>query len=144
MNIWKQELSLKAINNMGDKTLVSHLGIQFIEKGENYLKATMPVDDRTVQPMRLLHGGASVVLAETMGSVASVLSIENMQQQMAVGVEINANHLRSVKKGLVTGTVSPIKLGRNMHVWRIVIEREDGKQVCESRITIAIIDIQKT
>lgn len=144
MKIWKQDLSLEALDAMGKDTMVSHIGIKFIEIGDNFLKAKMPVDSRTVQPMRLLHGGASVALAETIGSVASVLCIEDLSKQGAVGVEINANHIRSVKSGDVIATCTPVKLGRNIHVWRIEIHRADGKQVCESRITMAIIDHKKT
>jgi 1,4-dihydroxy-2-naphthoyl-CoA hydrolase len=144
MKIWKQDFSLEGINSMGKNTLVSHIGIEFIEIGNNYLKAKMPVDARTVQPMRLLHGGASVVLAETIGSVATTMCIDDWSKNAGVGIEINANHIRSAKSGFVIATATPIKLGRTLHVWRIVIEREDGKQVCESRITMAIIDIKKT
>lgn len=144
MKIWKQDLSLAALNAMGKDTMVSHIGIEFIEIGNNFLKAKMPVDSRTVQPMRLLHGGASVALAETIGSVASVLCIEDLSKQGAVGIEINANHIRSVKTGNVLATCSPIKLGKSIHVWRIEISREDGKQVCESRITMAVIDLDRT
>lgn len=144
MKIWKQDFSLDGINNMGKNTLVSHIGIEFIEIGDDYLKAKMPVDARTVQPMRLLHGGASVVLAETIGSVATTMCIEDWSKNAGVGIEINANHIRSAKSGFVIATATAIKLGRTLHVWRIVIEREDGKQVCESRITMAIIDIKKT
>lgn len=144
MSIWKQNLPLEGINAMGKDTLVSHLGIQFTEIADDYLKATMPVDSRTVQPMRLLHGGASVSLAETVGSVASVMCIDDLSLQSAVGVEINANHIRSATSGLVTAICKPIKLGKSIHVWRIEIFREDGKQICESRITMAIIDTKKT
>ncbi len=144
MSIWKQDLSLDKINQIEGGTLVDHLGIEFIEKRENSLKAKMPVDRRTIQPMGLLHGGASAALAETMGSVASMLCLEDLSQKAPVGVEINANHLRSVRSGFVYATVYPIKIGRNIHVWRIVIDNEEGKQVCESRLTIAIIDIKKT
>lgn len=142
MKIWKQEPNLEFMNRPGRDTMVEHIGIQFTEFGDDYIKATMPVDSRTVQPMRLLHGGASVVLAETLGSVASVMCIEDLSKQAAVGVSINANHIRSAKSGLVTGIVTPIKLGRSIHVWRIVINREDGKQICESRLTTSVIDIK--
>lgn len=144
MKIWKQEFNLESLNSTGVNTLVSHLGIEFIEFGDDYLKARMPVDSRTVQPMRLLHGGASVALAETLGSAASVMCIEDLSKYATVGVAINANHTRSATSGYVVGTVSPIKLGRSIHVWRIVITREDGKQVCESRLTTSIIDRNKT
>lgn len=144
MRIWKQNFSLEGVNNMSHNTLVSHIGIEFIEIGDDYLKAKMPVDERTIQPMRLLHGGASVVLAETVGSVATTMCIEDLSRHAGVGIEINANHIRSAKSGFVIATATPIKLGSSIHVWRIIVEREDGKQVCESRITMAIIDIKKT
>ncbi len=142
--IWKQDFELEALNGTNGYTLVGHLGIEITEIGDDYLKATMPVDERTFQPMRLLHGGASVALAETLGSVASLMCLEDLSTQQPVGVEINANHMRSATSGKVTGTCTPLKVGRKMHVWRIVIEREDGKQICESRITVAVIDRKKT
>jgi len=107
------------------------------------LIATMPVDHRTVQPMRLLHGGASVVLAESIGSTASVLCIDDITKKGVVGLEINANHLRSVKEGnKVFGKVIPIKIGRTIHVWQIEITNEEGKPTCVSRLTVAVIDRQ--
>lgn len=140
MKIWKQPFDLELLNNLAKDTLLSHVGIVFTTFGENSLTATMPVDKRTIQPMGLLHGGASVVLAETLGSVASMLCLEDIKKQAAVGLEINANHIRSATKGQVTGVVTPIKIGRSVHVWRIEIYREDKKQVCESRITISVVD----
>ena len=138
--LWKTPPKLDLLNASGQNTLVDHLGITFTEAGDDYMVATMPVDRRTVQPVRLLHGGAAVVLAETMGSVASVWCLENRTTHSAVGVEINANHLNSVPEGgIVTGTVRPLKVGRSMHVWEIKIERQDGKLVCVSRITIAVV-----
>ncbi len=144
MGIWKHDWSLEQIKKMESNTLVDHVGIEFIECGDRFIKARMPVDRRTIQPMGLLHGGASVVLAETLGSVASTMCLDDPLAQGAVGVEINANHLRSARQGYVYGTVHPIKIGRKIHVWRIVIEDEEGKQVCESRLTVAIIDMNKT
>ena len=139
--IWKTIPHLDAINASGQNTLVDHLDITFTEAGDDYMVATMPVDHRTVQPMRLLHGGASVVLAESMGSVASFWCLEDRSTHSIVGVEINANHLSSVREGdMVTGTVRPLKIGRRMHVWEIKIERGDGRLVCVSRITIAVVE----
>ena len=139
--LWKTDPNLHALNASGQNTLVDHLGITFTEAGDDYMVATMPVDHRTVQPVRLLHGGASVALAETMGSVASVWCLEDRTTHSVVGVEINANHLNSVREGdSVTGTVRPIKVGRRLHVWEINIERGDGKLVCVSRITIAVVE----
>lgn len=139
--IWKNPLNLEVLNKTGDNTLVEHLGIEFIEIGEDYLTARMPVDHRTKQPMGLLHGGASAALAETMGSVASVCCID-FGKKSVVGVEINANHLKSVKTGFVYGKVSPIKLGNRLHVWQIDICNEDEQLVCSSRLTVMIIDIK--
>jgi len=139
--IWKQTPTLDALNASGHNTLVDHLDIRFTEAGDDYLVATMPVDERTVQPFRLLHGGASVALAETMGSVASVCCLEDPAKQAVVGVEINANHVNSAREGdTVAATVRPIKVGRRLHVWEIKIHRGDGKLVCVSRITIAVVE----
>ena len=138
--IWTVKPSVEDLNGMNKNTITSQLGIEFIEIGDDYIKATMPVDHRTKQPMGLLHGGASVVLAETLGSVASVLTLEDMDSQGIVGIEINANHLSSAKSGVVTATVRPIKMGRKLHVWEIQVENEKGKKVCISRLTTMVID----
>ena len=141
MMIWKTTPTLESLNASGDNSLAEHLEIVFTEIGEDYMTATMPVDHRTVQPMRLLHGGASVAFAETLGSVASMYCLPDMANQSVVGVEINANHLNSAKEGeTVTGTVRPIKVGRRLHVWEIKIHRSDEKIVCVSRITIAVVE----
>ncbi|MFT3945424.1 MAG: hotdog fold thioesterase [Agriterribacter sp.] len=138
-NIWfKKEFSLEQLLNSSKGTLAEHLGILFSETGDNYIKATMPVDHRTKQPYGLLHGGASVALAETLGSVASSLVIDP-DKSLCVGLEINANHMRAVKEGLVTGTATPIHLGSSTHVWEIKIHDEKGKLVCISRLTVAIL-----
>ncbi len=137
--IWKQSFTIDTLNTISQRTLVENLGIEFTDFGDDFLTAKMPVDDRTVQPMRLLHGGASAALAETLGSVASVLCLEDTNQAMPVGVELNANHLRSATKGYVYGTTRPFRLGRNLHVWGIEIVDEDGKLICVSRLTIAIV-----
>ena len=139
--IWKTPPTLAQLNAIGQHSLSEHLGMEFTAIGEDYLTATMPVDQRTVQPMRLLHGGASVAFAETLGSVASMLCLTDLATQSVVGVEINANHLHSAKEGeTVTGTVRPIKVGRRLHVWEIRIHRSDEKIVCVSRITIAVVE----
>lgn len=139
--IWTIQPTLEGLNAMSANSLPAHLGIVFTEIGEDYLKATMSVDERTVQPVRLLHGGASVALAETMGSVAGVLCLPDIEKQTVVGVEINANHLSSAKEGdLVTATVRPLKVGRKLHVWEIKIHRSDERLICVSRITIAVVD----
>ncbi len=119
--------------------LVAHLGIEMLEMAPEKLVAKMPVDERTVQPYGILHGGASVVLAETLGSVGASLNIADTQ--ICVGLEINANHLKSVRSGFVVGTAKPIHLGRSTHVWEIKITTEGGESlVCISRITMAILD----
>lgn len=137
--IWKQEFTLEGINQICQNTLVDHLDIVFTDFGDNYLEATMPVDHRTVQPARLLHGGASVALAETIGSVASMLCIPDIETHMAVGVEINANHLRSATQGRVKGRVTPLRIGRKLHVWEIRITDERKRLLCVSRLTIAVV-----
>ncbi len=140
MSIWKHSAELEGLNNMNENTLGSALGIVFTEVGDDYLVATMPVNANTVQPFRILHGGASVALAETMGSVASTLCIEDWANQTAVGLEINANHLKSVREGgVVTGTCRPIRVGRQVHVWQIEIRDEKGDMSCVSRLTVSVV-----
>jgi 1,4-dihydroxy-2-naphthoyl-CoA hydrolase len=137
--IWfNKSVQLSDITSFGDDNLGSHLGMAFSEVGADYLKATMPVDHRTRQPYGLLHGGASLALAETLGSVASALVVDHTKY-MCVGLEINANHVRSAKQGFVTATATPIHLGKTTHVWDIKIHDERNKLVCISRLTVAIL-----
>ena len=131
--------SLESLNNWGKGNMLEHLGIEFIELTETTLKAKMPVDHRTKQPFGLLHGGASVVLAETLGSVASTLAVQDPKTQIAVGVEINANHLKSAREGFVIGTCTPLRIGRSMHVYEIKIHDEQDHLICASRLTVAIL-----
>jgi 1,4-dihydroxy-2-naphthoyl-CoA hydrolase len=139
MSIWfNKNVSIADFEHWGKNTLGEHIGIVFTEIGDNYLRATMPVDHRTQQPYGLLHGGASVALAETLGSVASALVIDG-EKKICVGLEINANHIRSVRAGLVTGTASPIHIGVSTHVWEIRIVDENEKLVCISRLTVVIL-----
>lgn len=138
--MWKQPTDLAQLNALNANTLGETLGIEFTNIGDDFLVAKMPVDSRTVQPYRLLHGGASVALAETLGSVASTLCIEDLSKKMAVGVEINANHLRPATKGFVFGKVTPLRVGRAVHVWNIEISDERGNLVCVSRLTVAVVD----
>ena len=139
--MFKHEVTLEGLNNMGRDTMGDHLDMRFTDFGEDYLTATMPVSPKTVQPMRILHGGASVVLAETLGSVASQLCIRDWTKKAAVGVQVNANHLASVPEGgIVTGTVRPIRVGRTMHVWEIEIKDQRGRLTCVSRLTTMIVD----
>ncbi|MEO9484655.1 MAG: hotdog fold thioesterase [Ekhidna sp.] len=137
--IFPEYLELDAINSMSKGCMVDHLGIEFIEIGDDYLVATMPVDHRTKQPMGLLHGGASVALAETMGSVGSTVTID-LNKQYAVGLEINTNHIKSAKSGKVTGVATPVHLGRSTQVWGIEIRNNENQIVAVSRITLAILD----
>ncbi len=135
-------ISLEKLNQMSVGNMVEYLGIEFTEVTPEYICAKMPVDNRTKQPMGLLHGGASVVLAESVGSTASYLSLENPEKQVAVGVEINANHLKSVREGNVYAKCTALKVGRTMHIWDIKITNEAGDLVCVSRLTTAIIDVR--
>ncbi len=135
--IWKVKPSNEFIKQFPDKTMSDYLGIEFTDFGDDYITARMPVDHRTQQPMGLLHGGASCALAETLGSVASAFCMD-VTTEMALGLEINANHLRPAKSGYVYGTVRPIHIGRSTHVWDIRIENEAKQLVCISRLTVVI------
>lgn len=137
--MFKDNIDLEVFRQMSKNTLSDHLGIEFLEKGEDYLIARMPVDSHTKQPFGILHGGASVVLAETLGSIASVLCLDDPTTQKAVGLEINANHLRSVTEGWVYGKVTAIHIGRRTHIWDIKITNEENKLVCVSRLTVAVV-----
>ncbi|MCE2573216.1 hotdog fold thioesterase [Motilimonas eburnea] len=136
-SIWRKTADLTQLNKLSDNTLVSHLEISYTELGEDYLIATMPVKAITKQPYGLLHGGASVVLAETLGSVAGNLAAP--MGKVCVGQEINANHLRSVRSGVVTGKATAVYLGGRSQVWDIKIQDEPGRLICCSRITLAVI-----
>lgn len=140
MSIWTVEPTIEAIQARNKNTAVATMGIEFVEVGDDYLKARMPVDERTVQPFGILHGGSSVVLAETLGSVAANHCLKK-PGTAGVGLEINANHIRSVRSGWVYGTTRPVHIGGSTQVWEIRIETEDDKLVCLSRITMAIIDV---
>lgn len=137
--IFLSQPTLDQLNFVREKNMVHHLGIEFTGIGEDYLEATMPVDHRTKQPMGLLHGGANVVLAETLGSVASSLTIDS-KRYTCVGLEINANHLKSVREGKVKGIAKPVHLGKSTQVWEIKIFDESEKLCCISRITMAILE----
>lgn len=131
-------VDISVLNQISEQSMVAHLGIEFIECTPDYLIAKMPVNEKTKQPFGLLHGGASVALAETLGSVASNLLLD--KGQIAVGLEINANHVRSAKEGFVLGKVTPIHIGRKTHVWSIEITDQNDKMICVSRLTVAIVD----
>ena len=138
MTIWKSPRSVEELNSSGVGTLLEHLGIRFTEIGDDFIRGTMPVDARTRQPYGLLHGGASVALAETLGSMGATMCVD-AKEYLCVGQEINANHVRGARTGLVTGTARPVHLGGRSHVWTIEIQNDAGKLVCTSRLTIAII-----
>ncbi len=139
MSIWfNKSLQLEEIKGISKDTMAEYIGIELIEIGENYIKGRIPVDHRTQQPYGLLHGGASVALAETLGSIASAFIIDQ-SKFFCVGLEINANHIRSAKQGFVYGTASSLHIGRTTHVWDIKIHDEHEKLVCVSRLTVAII-----
>ncbi|GGK67469.1 hotdog fold thioesterase [Amphritea balenae] len=137
MSIWKTEMSVAQLQAFMKNTLVEHLGIEISEIGSDYIRATMPVDPRTHQPMGILHGGASVVLAESLGSMAAQLAAE--PGHPCVGLEINANHLASIRTGSVTGTARPVHIGRSTQVWDIRIEDDNGKAICVSRLTMSVL-----
>lgn len=139
MSIFRPGVSLDHLNQISLQTMVSHLGIEFTEVGPDYISAKMPVDHKTQQPLGLLHGGASVSLAETLGSVAATCCVDP-EMQYCVGLEINANHIKSVKSGFVTGTARPVHIGKRTHVWEIRIVNESQELICISRITMAVID----
>ena len=138
--VFRAPVDLQLVNELSRNTLIDHLGIVFTAVGDDWLQATMPVDARTKQPYGLLHGGASVVLAETLGSSAGNLCVDP-SQQVCVGLEINANHLRAARSGLVTGTARALHVGRTTQVWEIRIEDEAGKPVCISRLTLAVVAV---
>lgn len=138
MPIWSQAIDLDRIHASRRGTLVEHLDIRITEVGDDWLRGTMPVDARTHQPFGLLHGGASVALAETLGSMAANLTLDSARE-MAVGLDINANHVRAVTEGLVTGTARVLHRGRTTQVWEIRIEDDAGRLVCISRLTMAVV-----
>ena len=139
MSIWfHKDLSIEHFRQLGKGTMGEYLGIEWTELGDDFLKARMPVDHRTRQPYGLLHGGASCALAETIGSVASAMVVDNAKFY-CVGLEINANHIRSAREGFVTGVASPLHIGSSTHVWDIRIYDEKEKLVCVSRLTVAVI-----
>lgn len=135
--IWKQPNSIEQLTAIHVNTAVAHLGIEFLEVGDDFIRARAPVDSRTRQPMGILHGGISVVLAETLGSCGAAYA--SPAGHRAVGLDINANHLRSVSEGWVTGIARPIHIGRSTHVWQIDLSNEKGQLTCVSRITMAIL-----
>lgn len=140
MAIWTRRVpTLEQMVEGSKNTAVATMGIEFVEIGDDYLIGRIPVDERTVQPFGILHGGSSVVLAETLGSMAANYCLRD-ENQIAVGLDINANHIRSASKGWVYGTARPLHLGGTTQVWEIRLENEEGKLTCISRLTMAVID----
>lgn len=137
MPVWKKPIHLDALNLHSANTAVSHLGIEITEIGDDFLRGRVPVDERTRQPFGLLHGGVSVVLAESLGSMAAFYA--SPEDHAAVGLDINANHLRSVRSGWVTGTARAVHIGRTTQVWQIDMVNEQGELTCVSRLTMAIL-----
>ena len=135
--MFRPDITLDTLNGWSEGTLMQPLGIAFTEIGPDYLRGTMPVDARTRQPYGLLHGGASAALAETLGSTAAGMCVG--EGEGVVGIEINANHLRGVREGTVTGTARPLHVGRSTQVWEIRIEDERGRLACISRLTLAVV-----
>ena len=140
MPVWNVQTTPQQLNQRSQGTMLSHLGIEFLEINADSLKARMPVDERTIQPAGILHGGASATLAESLGSVAANLCVDP-STKVCVGLEINANHIRPARSGWVTGVVTPIHVGKSTHIWQIRIEDEAGRLVCISRITMAVLNI---
>ena len=138
MPIWFSCYTLESVQRRGKNTMVEHLGIDITELGDDFLKGTMPVDHRTVQPMGILHGCASVALAETLGSLAANLVVDP-EKKYCVGLDINANHIRAADRGRVTGTAKPLHLGGSTQVWSIEIKDEENRLVCVSRLTMAVL-----
>lgn len=139
MAIFKEGITLEDLNKQSRNSMVEHLGIEFTAIGADFIEARMPVDKRTHQPFGLLHGGASVALAETLGSMAAACCVD-LSKQFCVGLDINANHVRGVKTGYVTGITKPVHIGKKTQVWEIRIMNESGDLVCISRITMAVLD----
>ena len=136
-SLWKQPLTVQILADIHENTAVEHLGIEFLEVGDDFIRARVPVDTRTRQPYGLLHGGVSVVLAETLGSCGAAFAAP--EGQRAVGLDINANHLRATTSGWVTGTARPVHVGRTTQVWQIDLQDDQGRLTCVSRITMAVL-----
>jgi uncharacterized protein (TIGR00369 family) len=137
MHIWKQPISVELLSALSAHTAVAHLGIEFLEVGDDFIRARVPVDARTVQPYGLLHGGVAVALAETLGSCGAMYSLAPGYR--AVGLDINANHLKGTSSGWVTGTARPVHIGRSTQVWAIELHNDAGDLTCVSRITMAVL-----
>ena len=137
MRIWTKPISVESITALSAGCAVSHLGMEFLEVGDDFIRGRVPVDERTRQPYGLLHGGVSVALAETLGSVAAGHVVA--EGHMVVGLDINANHLKSARSGWVTGIARPVHIGRSTQVWHIDMHNDDGELTCVSRLTMAVL-----
>lgn len=137
MRIWKQDISVEKLTAVSANSAVSHLGIEFLEVGDDFIRARVPVDSRTTQPYGLLHGGVSVVLAETLGSCGAAYAAPAGHR--TVGLDINANHLKGTSSGWVTGITRPVHIGRSTQVWQIELTNDAGELTCVSRITMAML-----
>jgi uncharacterized protein (TIGR00369 family) len=137
MRIWKQDISLPALTAASANTAVSHLGIEFVEVGDDFLVAQVPVNRQTCQPYGLLHGGVSVVLAETLGSIGAAFCVP--EGTRVVGLDVNANHLRGVSQGWVTATARPVHIGRSTQVWHIDLRDDQDRMVCIARLTMTVL-----
>ena len=135
--IWRKRPTVELLQQYSSGTMVEHIGIEFTAVGDDFIEARMPVDQRTLQPFGLLHGGASATLAETLGSIGAYHCIE--ESMLCVGLEINANHVKAVRKGWVFGRATPLHIGRTTHVWEIRISDEEGCTTCISRLTLMIL-----
>jgi 1,4-dihydroxy-2-naphthoyl-CoA hydrolase len=143
MAIWTTQPTLEVLNSFSEGTLARHIGIEFTEFGDDYITARMPVDQRTVQPYGILHGGASATLAETLGSMAGALCVD-VEKKIVVGLELNCNHVRSMREGFVYGTARPLHLGSSTQIWDIRISSSQGKLVCVARLTLAVLNRQES
>ncbi len=141
-SIWLTPATPETLNALSIRTMTQHIGIEFLEVGDDYLRARMPVDERTVQPAGILHGGANATLAETLGSVAGALCIDP-RQKMVVGLELNANHVRATRSGFVTGVARPLHIGATTQIWDIRINNEQDQLVCISRLTLAVLNRER-
>lgn len=139
MSIWFKQYKITDLNSLNKNTMGENLGLEFLEITDDSVVAKMPVDNRTVQPYRILHGGASAALAETLGSVASMMCLD-AEKYVPVGIELNISHLRPETKGFVIGTCKPIRVGKTVHVWQIEIKNEQGKLVAASKLTTMVVE----
>ena len=140
MRIWKKPISIEHLAANHKDTAPAHLGMEFLEVGDDFIRGRVPVDARTKQPYGLLHGGVSVVLAETLGSCGAMYSCP--EGQRVVGLDINANHVRGATKGWVTGIARPVHIGRSTHVWQIDMQDDEGRPTCVSRLTLSVLDLK--